>query len=75
MLAWKSSPAVLQNKLLHDPTVRLRKGMAGGAGPKLVEAVRFLYGIEDRGDLGPEVSRERDLTGEGEDTKEGASDE
>ena len=65
----------LQNKLLHDPTVRLRKGMAEGAGPKLVEAVRFLYGIEDRGDLEPEVSREHDLTGEGEDTKEGASDE
>ncbi len=38
-----------QNKLLHDPTVRLRKGMAEGAGPELVEAVRFLYGIADPG--------------------------
>ena len=34
-----------QNKLLHAPTARLRKGMAEGAGPELVEAVRFLYGI------------------------------
>lgn len=39
----------LQNKLLHGPTVRLRKGMAEGAGPELVEAVRFLYGIADQG--------------------------
>ena len=35
----------LQNKLLHEPTVRLRKGMVDGARPELVEAVRFLYGI------------------------------
>jgi hypothetical protein len=63
-----------QNKLLHDPTVRLRKGMAEGSGPKLVEAVRFLYGIEDRGDLGPEVAGEHNVTGE-EDPKEGASEQ
>lgn len=36
-----------QNKLLHAPTARLRQGMAEGAGPELVEAVRFLYGIEE----------------------------
>jgi glutamyl-tRNA reductase len=37
----------LQNKLLHEPTTRLRKGLADRGGPGLVEAVRFLYGIED----------------------------
>lgn len=37
----------LQNKLLHEPTVRLRKGMAEGAGSELVDAVRFLYGLDD----------------------------
>jgi glutamyl-tRNA reductase len=37
----------LLNKLLHEPTVRLRKGMArGGGGEELVDAVRFLYGLE-----------------------------
>jgi len=36
----------LLNKLLHDPTVRLRKGMATREGADLVEAVRFLYGLE-----------------------------
>ena len=36
-----------QNKLLHAPTVRLKKGMADGSGPELVEAVRFLYGVGD----------------------------
>jgi glutamyl-tRNA reductase len=39
----------LLNKLLHEPTVRLRKGMArGGGGEELVDAVRFLYGLEGR---------------------------
>lgn len=36
----------LLNKLLHDPTVQLRKGMARGVGADLVDAVRFLYGLE-----------------------------
>ncbi len=36
----------LLNKLLHDPTVRLRKGLAEGGGPELVDAMRFLYGVE-----------------------------
>ncbi|TVP78307.1 MAG: glutamyl-tRNA reductase [Gemmatimonadales bacterium] len=38
----------LLNKLLHDPTVQLRKGMARGGGADLVDAVRFLYGLEVR---------------------------
>jgi glutamyl-tRNA reductase len=36
----------LVNKVLHEPTVRLRKGMARGQGRDLVDAVRFLYGLE-----------------------------
>jgi glutamyl-tRNA reductase len=39
----------LLNKLLHEPTVRLRKGMTrGGQGEELVDAVRFLYGLEEQ---------------------------
>ncbi len=49
----------LLNKLLHDPTVRLRKGMARGGGAELVDAVRFLYGIEDRQPSPPNTERER----------------
>jgi glutamyl-tRNA reductase len=50
----------LLNKLLHEPTVRLRKGMArGGGGEELVDAVRFLYGLE--GQAGPA----RDAQGQG----------
>ncbi len=37
----------LVNKMLHDPTVRLRKGMDRGGGADLVDAVRFLYGLEE----------------------------
>jgi glutamyl-tRNA reductase len=36
----------LQNKLLHEPTSRLRRGMAEGSASQLVDAVRFLYGLE-----------------------------
>lgn len=39
----------LVNKILHEPTVRLRKGMAGGPAAELVDAVRFLYGLEESG--------------------------
>jgi glutamyl-tRNA reductase len=45
----------LTNKLLHDPTVRLRKGLGRHGVAGLVEAMRFLYGPgagEDR--PGPE---------------------
>ncbi len=52
-----------QNKLLHAPTARLRKGMAEGAGPELVEAVRFLYGIGEEeappGEGGPRAPSRR----------------
>jgi glutamyl-tRNA reductase len=52
----------LQNKLLHDPTAQLRKGMASGGGAELVEAVRFLYGIRDAAaDATPEQAPHVDL--------------
>lgn len=37
----------LQNKLLHEPSARLRGGMAEGRASQLVDAVRFLYGLAD----------------------------
>jgi glutamyl-tRNA reductase len=37
----------LQNKLLHEPTTRLRKGMTEGEGGDLVDTVRFLYSLDD----------------------------
>lgn len=36
----------LLNKLMHEPTTRLRHGMARGGGLELVDAVRFLFGPE-----------------------------
>jgi len=40
----------LVNKLLHDPTVRLKEGAANGRGADLIEALRFLYDLDTRGD-------------------------
>ncbi len=37
----------LLNKLLHEPTIRLKEGVANGRGAEFVDAVRFIYGIED----------------------------
>ena len=37
------------NKLLHDPTVRLREGVRHRDRDQIVEAVRYLYGMEDDG--------------------------
>jgi len=44
----------LLNKMLHDPTVRLRKGLSRGGGSELVDAVRFLYGLDGGRSTGPE---------------------
>jgi glutamyl-tRNA reductase len=54
----------LMNKLLHDPTVRLRKGMARGRGADLVDAVRFLYGIEGFATHNPDPSGSSGSDGE-----------
>lgn len=36
----------LLNKILHDPTVRLKRGAARADGDALIEAARFLYALE-----------------------------
>ena len=36
----------MQNKLLHSPTSRLRSGIARGGGAELVDAARFLFGLD-----------------------------
>lgn len=53
------------NKLLHAPTVRLREGAAGGRAAELVDAVRYLYGL-DESEL-----RGEDGAGEGADADSG----
>ncbi|MFW6199885.1 MAG: glutamyl-tRNA reductase [Gemmatimonadota bacterium] len=42
----------LVNKLLHDPTVRLKQAAANGRGPDLVEALRYLYALDGVDDAG-----------------------
>lgn len=37
----------LMNKFLHSPSVRLREGAGNGHGPAIVDAVRYLFGVED----------------------------
>jgi glutamyl-tRNA reductase len=37
----------LLNKLLHEPTTRLKEGVANGRGAEFIEVVRFLHAIED----------------------------
>ncbi len=48
----------LMNKLLHEPTARLRNEMDHGEGPGMLEAVRFLYGLEtERRERGVRMTR------------------
>ena len=54
----------LQNKLLHDPVVRLREGMAAGGGAGLVDAARILYGLGETSDAGPASRSNRDEAGD-----------
>lgn len=37
----------LLNKLLHEPTTRLKEGVANGRGAEFVGAVRYLHALED----------------------------
>jgi glutamyl-tRNA reductase len=37
----------LMNKFLHEPSVRLRAAAANGRGLGIVDAVRYLFGLED----------------------------
>ena len=38
------------NKLLHDPTVRLKETAAGADGATYADAVRHLFGLEGSGE-------------------------
>ena len=68
----------LLNKLLHHPTVRLREGAAVGRAEELVDALRYLYALEEgSADRQNEVEREsappRD--GAGADTESGSDED
>jgi glutamyl-tRNA reductase len=45
----ESVTAQILNKLLHLPTVRMKEAAAGADGPRYAEAVRHLFGLEERG--------------------------
>jgi glutamyl-tRNA reductase len=50
----------LMNKFMHDPSVRLRAAAANGGGLGIVDAVRYLFALEDaadRRDTGAEDER------------------
>jgi Glutamyl-tRNAGlu reductase, dimerisation domain len=40
----------LMNKFLHEPSVRLRAAAANGRGLAIVDAARYLFGLEAQGD-------------------------
>src|SRR5947207_6913360 len=46
----------LMNKFLHEPTVRLRAAAANGRGLGIVDAVRYLFGLDDA----TRIEKERD---------------
>jgi glutamyl-tRNA reductase len=47
----------LMNKFLHGPTVRLRAAAANGRGLGVVDAVRYLFGLEEMPDTTSETHR------------------
>ena len=49
----------LMNKFMHEPSVRLRAAAANGRGLGIVDAVRYLFALEDR-----PVSRDTDVEGD-----------
>lgn len=53
----------LMNKFLHGPTVRLRAAAANGRGLGIVDAVRYLFGLDDRSssDAGSDQDHHHDL--------------
>jgi glutamyl-tRNA reductase len=54
----------LMNKFLHEPTVRLRAAAANGRGLGVVDAVRYLFGLErDAAERDPDAARKRGRTG------------
>lgn len=59
----------LTNKFLHGPTVRLRQAATNGRGPGVIDALRYLFGLDDArgsahsgprdGKAGPDVHEDR----------------
>jgi hypothetical protein len=47
------------NKFMHEPSVRLRAAAANGRGLGIVDAVRYLFALEDE-----TTSRDRNIEGE-----------
>jgi hypothetical protein len=45
----------LLNKLLHEPTARLREGAGNGRGAEFIDAIRYLHDLKD---AGPELAEE-----------------
>jgi|SRR5437867_6274950 len=43
----------LMNKFLHGPTVRLRGAAANGRGLGVIDAVRYLFGLDEQADRNP----------------------
>jgi glutamyl-tRNA reductase len=50
----------LMNKFLHEPSVRLKAAAANGRGLGVVDAARYLFGLERASRLSDEPSGERD---------------
>jgi glutamyl-tRNA reductase len=50
----------LMNKFLHEPSVRLKAAAANGRGLGVVDAARYLFGLERAAPLSDESSGERD---------------
>jgi glutamyl-tRNA reductase len=49
----------LMNKFLHEPSVRLRAAAANGRGLGVVDAARYLFALDDRGDAPAEPAEPR----------------
>lgn len=67
--AIESLSRALLNKLLHEPTVRLREAAANGRGLAIVDAARYLFGVTGRenapGGGAANQTNEREGDGEG----------
>ena len=52
----------LMNKFLHEPSVRLKAAAANGRGLGVVEAARYLFALEERGDSHPTTDNPKSST-------------
>jgi glutamyl-tRNA reductase len=54
----------LMNKFLHEPSVRLRAAAANGRGLGVVDALRYLFALDERPAADRGVEREPDVSDE-----------